>query len=207
MEEEVVVVEVGVEEETPGEGVAAGNARAGVVGDLVAGDASCKRNSWDEGSRWPSSTTSLTGFVMRILLLVMLTSTPFLVSTDIDTSLHGNKGEMRQLENVIFCWRPCSSRQLTTAVPILCTVNWEPAAVTCTSQGRMLTQSCSSKVAQEVAPESSTQASTCWSTEVRNTKLPVLSCLLSSSSVLRSLPGTKEEEVLEEEVCATKALV
>ena len=173
--EEVVVVEVGVEEETSGEGVAAGNARAGVVGDLVAEDASCKRNSWDAGSRWPSSTTSLTGFVMRILLLVMLTSTPFLVSTDIDTSLHGNKGEMRQLENVIFCWRPCSS-----------------------------------KVAQEVAPESSTQASTCCSTEVRNTKpkkLPVLSCLLSSSSVLRSLPGTKEEEVLEEEVCATKALV
>ena len=99
--EEEVVVEVGVEEETSGEGVAAGNARAGVVGDLVAEDASCKRNSWDEGSRWPSSTTSLTGFVMRILLLVMLTSTPFLVSTDIDTSLHGNKGEMRQLENVI----------------------------------------------------------------------------------------------------------
>lgn len=121
--------------------------------------ASCSTKSWDAESRRPSST----GLVRRILCTV----TPFLVKEDIETSLQGN--EMRQLQKDSFTWRPCSSRAVTTAVPILVTVNWEPAAVTCTSQLRMSTQSFSSKVAEEVAPESSTQASMCLSTEVRNT--------------------------------------
>ena len=108
---------------------------------------------------------------MRILFPVIVAVSPFFVSADNDNNLHGNSGEMRQLDTKIFCSLPRSSSAVMRAVPIFVTVNSLPAAVTRTSQSRTLSQSDSSKVAEEVAPESITHDSKWASIEVKNTKL------------------------------------
>ena len=117
------------------------------------------------------STMLFTGFEILILSEPMVTVRPLRVSADIDKSLQGKSGEIRQLVMKSFCSRPCSSNATIVAVPTLLTVKSLPAAVTRTEQGRMSVQSLSSKVADDVAPESITQESTCLSPEVKKTKV------------------------------------